>query len=68
MNKVANAFTMQELCALVGECKKEYQTIISMYITGYDIEQIAQSCSKSANEIEVAIDHFLSHCREAVEV
>ena len=35
------AFTMQELNDLIGEYNKDYQAIISMYITGYSVAQPA---------------------------
>ena len=62
------AFTMQELNDLIGEYNKEYQAIISMYITGYSVVQIAAHCNRKGEEVTFAIENFLSHCRTAVEV
>ena len=66
--QVPCAFTMQELNDLIGEYNKDYQAIISMYITGYSVAQIAAQCNKKPEEVVIAIEDFLSHCRTAIEV
>ena len=66
--QVPSAFTMQELNDLIGEYNKDYQAIISMYITGYSVAQIAAHCNRKAEEVTFAIENLLSHCRAAVEV
>ena len=66
--QVPCAFTMQELNGRSGDCNKEYQAIISMYITGYSVAQIAAHCNRMAEELTFAIEYFLSHCRTVVEV